>query len=410
VRTPSRIGARLRAFLGPDIASVRQGFAALIICGLADLAAGLTLGSITHTLQALPGLLVMVPAAIGLRGNIFGALGSRLGTSIHSGTFSISRRLDTVLGQNVLASLSLSLSVSAALAVIAHTIALAFGLGKTISIVDFITISVLGGLLASVIVLFITVGVAAGAVRFGWDLDNAAAPLVTAAGDLVTLPSLFLATNAVGIHIVTPVVAAVVGVASVVAVVAAGRTRFDIVRRTVRESMPVLLVAATLSTVAGLALQKRLDGFVRYPALLVLVLPLNSLTGAVAAIVASRTSSKLHLGLVEPTPMPQRAARYDLFLGLVLAVPVFALLSGAVDLTSTWFSIAGPSALRTLEIAMFAGLAATIIGLLIGYYTSIATYRIGLDPDNHGIPLISSSTDLAASLSVIVTIAALGLT
>src|SRR5690349_13032896 len=188
------LGARARALLGSDAASVRQGLAALLVSSGGDLLAGLTLGAVTHTLDALPGLLVLVPAAIGLRGNIFGALGSRLGTAIHSGTFSLSRRRDTVLGQNVLASLALSLGVSAALAVLARTVATAFGLGRTISIADFMVISVLGGALASVVVLLLTVGVAAATVRFGWDMDNAAGPVVTAAGDLVTLPSLVLAT------------------------------------------------------------------------------------------------------------------------------------------------------------------------------------------------------------------------
>lgn len=407
---PTRVGARLRAFVGPDIASVRQGLGALLVCSVADLFAGLTLGRVTGTLEALPGLLVLVPAAIGLRGNIFGALGSRLGTAIHSGTFSLSRRRDTVLGQNVLASLALSLGVSAALAILAHTIAVAFGVGKTISIADFMVISVLGGFLASVVVLLITVGVAAGAVRFGWDMDNAAAPLVTAAGDLVTLPSLVIATNAVGIGMVTPVVATVVGIGSVAALIGAARARFEGLRRVVRESTPVLLIAAMLSIVAGITLEKRVDGFLRYPSLLVLIPPLLSLTGAIAAIVASRVSSKLHLGLIEPTAVPQRAARYDFVLGFVLAVPIFAMLSFGVDIAASWLDLAGPSALRTLQVAMLAGLSATAIGVCVGYFTSIAAYRIGLDPDNHGIPMISSSMDLVATVALIVTIASLGLT
>jgi len=407
---PSRVGARLRAFLGPDIASVRQGFAALVICAAADLVAGVTLGRVTHTLDALPGLLVLVPAAIGLRGNIFGAVGSRLGTAIHSGTFSLSRRRDTVLGQNVLASLALSLGVSAALAVLARTVAVAFGLGRTISIADFMVVSVLGGLLASLIVLLLTIGVAAATVRFGWDMDNAAGPVVTAAGDLVTLPSLVIATNAVSIHVVTPVAATVLGILSLFALIAAGRTRYEALRRIVRESTPVLLMAASLSIVAGLTLEKRLSGFRRYPALLVLVPPLLSLTGAVAEIVASRISSKLHLGVVAPTAVPQRAARNDFLLGVVLGVPIFAVLAGAVDGAAAALDLAGPGGLRMLEVSMIAGLTATALALGIGYYASIAAFRMGLDPDNHGIPIISSSTDLLATISLIVTIAALGLT
>src|SRR5438105_13222678 len=112
-----RVGLRFRARLGPDASSVRQGLAALLVSSGGDPLAGLTLGAITTTLSALPGLLVLVPAAIGMRGNIFGALGSRLGTSIHTGTFSLSRRADTIVGQNVVASMVLTLSISFALAV-----------------------------------------------------------------------------------------------------------------------------------------------------------------------------------------------------------------------------------------------------------------------------------------------------
>src|SRR5215212_5338026 len=103
------LGARVRAILGPDAASVGQGMAALLVSSAGDLLAGLTLGAITHTLEELPGLLVLVPAAIG----------SRLGTAIHTGEFSLTRRRETVVGQNILASLTLTLSISFALAVLA---------------------------------------------------------------------------------------------------------------------------------------------------------------------------------------------------------------------------------------------------------------------------------------------------
>src|SRR6185312_14508859 len=125
--------ARLRAAVASDVAGLRQALAALLVSSGGDLLAGLTLGAITHTLEALPGLLVLVPAAIGMRGNIFGALGSRLGTSIHTGTFRLSRRADTVVGQNILASLTLTLSISLALAVLAKAVAVGFGLANTIS-------------------------------------------------------------------------------------------------------------------------------------------------------------------------------------------------------------------------------------------------------------------------------------
>src|SRR5207248_3475459 len=121
LRSWRAITARFRALLRTDAVGVRAGFVALLLSSGGDLLAGLTLGSITGTLDSLPGLLVLVPAAIGMRGNVFGALGSRLGTSVHAGTFRLSRRLDTLVGQNLAASISLSLSISLVLAVLAKT-------------------------------------------------------------------------------------------------------------------------------------------------------------------------------------------------------------------------------------------------------------------------------------------------
>src|SRR3981081_4384505 len=138
VRRP-RLLRRFVAVVRSDPSGVGAGFVALLLSSGGDLLAGLTLGAITGTLDSLPGLLVLVPAAIGMRGNVFGGLGSRLGTLIHTGTFRVSRRLDTPVGQNVAASLVLSLSTSFALAVVAKAVAVAFG-QTSMSIVDFMVV------------------------------------------------------------------------------------------------------------------------------------------------------------------------------------------------------------------------------------------------------------------------------
>src|SRR5215813_5660298 len=202
-----RLLRRFVAIVRSDPSGVGAGFVALLLSSGGDLVAGLTLGAITDTLEVLPGLLVLVPAAIGMRGNIFGALGSRLGTAIHTGTFRLSRRQDTVVGQNIAAAISLSLSISLVLAVLAKIVCVGFGLENTISIGDFVVISVIGGFLSSIVVLAITVFVTQLSTRRNWDLDNVSSPIVTAAGDMVTLPTLFLATYLAGLQWVTPVVA-----------------------------------------------------------------------------------------------------------------------------------------------------------------------------------------------------------
>ena len=75
---PLVLGRRLVDLLGPTGGAARQSLVALLFNSATSFVAGAVLGSITGTFEALPGLIVMVPAAIGLRGNIFGTFGNRL--------------------------------------------------------------------------------------------------------------------------------------------------------------------------------------------------------------------------------------------------------------------------------------------------------------------------------------------
>ena len=410
LRSWRAVVARFRALLRSDAAGVRAGFVALLISSGGDLLAGLTLGSITGTLEALPGLLVLVPAAIGMRGNVFGALGSRLSTAIHTGTFQLSRRRDTVVGQNLAASISLSLSISLVLAVLAKVMCVGFGLEDTISIGDFVVISVIGGFLSSIVVMLITVAVATLSVRRDWDLDNVAAPIVTAAGDIVTLPALFLATYLVGLAWVTTSIAVVCAIAGVVALVAAVRAHEPILRRIARESLPVLVLAGTIDIVAGLTIEKRFSSFLVYPALLVLVPPFLEDSGALGGILSARVATKLHLGTLDARRWRLRAVADDVLLVFVYAVPVFLLLGVSADIASLVVGLSSPGSLEMIAVAMLAGAVSTTFAVLVGFYGAVATYRLGLDPDNHGIPIVTSSLDLLGALALILAIVALGLT
>jgi mgtE-like transporter len=397
----------LHALAGPDTGSAKQGFYALLVSSSGDLLAGVILGSILHTLEELPGLMVLIPAAIGMRGNIFGALGSRLGTSILTGTFAMSRRRTTVVGQNLLSAVTLTFVVSLALAALAKSIALAFHL-SSISLLDLVVISMVGGLISSAVVLGITLAVAATSARRGWDMDSVAAPLITAAGDMVTLPSLFLATYCIDVPVLSPAVALITGGIAAASLVGVVRSGLPLLKRIVAESLPILLIAGVIDIIAGITIEKRLEAFATLPALLVLVPPFLTKTGALGGILAARLSSKLHLGMIEPTTRPSRAARAEFRLTAVFAVPVFTLLAVSSDLVSLLLGLESPGPLRMLGISLLGGLLATTSCVAITYYGAIAAYRLGLDPDNHGIPLVTSSMDLIGALSLIFAILMMG--
>jgi mgtE-like transporter len=401
--------ARLRALRWPDAAGARQSLVALGLNSSTSLVAGAFLGSIIATLERYPGLLVLVPAAIGLRGNIFGAFGNRMSTSIHAGTFRWSLRREAVLGQNVLATMLLTMGMSLALAVIAKALALGLRIEGSIDLLAMATVSILGGLLGSVVVLAASLGLTAGAVRFGWDLDNVTAPLVSTMGDVLTLPALYLATLLLGISVVTPTIGVTLTVAAVVFLVAGWRSSAPDLRRIVHESIPVLLIAGCVSAGAGVALEKSFERFQALPALLVLVPAHLSSSGALGGVLSGRLSSKLFLGLVGPMATPDRQARQEISLVMLLAFPAYLFNGVGAHLVAGALGQASPGLAQMIAVSLIGGALAILFVVAIAYYGTIAAYRTGVDPDTYGIPVVSSSVDFLGAFTLVFAIALLGL-
>jgi mgtE-like transporter len=395
-----------RALPGPD---ARQGLISLVLNSSTSLVAGAILGSLTGTFERYPGLLVLVPAAIGLRGNVFGSLGNRVSTSIHAGELQLRLRRSTTLGQNVLAAAALTLGMSIVLVFLAVGVSIGMGLGHTIGIADLATVSVAGGTLASLPVLAATLGLAGGAVRFGWDLDNVTAPLVSTLGDVLTLPALWLATGLLGLGLVTSTLGWALAAGAVVTLGLGLRAEAALLRRIVRSSLPVLTVAAAISAMAGVVLERRLLTFSALPALLILVPAHLSSAGALGGILSGRLSSKLLLGLAPPSAVPSRVARRDIFFVVGLGLPVFALNGVGAALTAHLLGKSSPGMAYIVGASVLGGAMAMVVVVLIAYYGAIVAVRTGIDPDTYGIPLTSSAVDLVGALTLIIAITALGL-
>ncbi|HJV04790.1 MAG TPA: magnesium transporter [Actinomycetota bacterium] len=398
---------RILAFLVAERRTIGNGFVALLLATVGSLAAGVVLGLITGTLERLPGLMILVPAAVATRGNIFGALGSRLGTSIHAGLFETGRGRGGVVYQNVFAATVLTVAVSLAAALLARAFAEAFGIA-TISVVDFVVISLVGGILASLFVGGFALALAVRAYRRGWDLDTVAAPLITAAGDMFTIPALYLASFLVGIRWVSTGIAVAMAVLALVLLVVGLTTRLQTARRILRESIPVLVVAAAVDILAGLVVQARLGEFVLFPALLMLIPPILGNAGGLGGLLSSRLTSKLHLGVLTPRGRPESVALLDAAVVLLIALAIFPVLGAAAEALALLLGLPSPGLVRMIGVSLIAGVTATLLALLVAYYSAVASYRLGLDPDNHGIPMITSSMDFAGVLSLVVALAVVG--
>ena len=401
--------ARVRDLLGPDRVGVRQSLVALGFSSLTAVVAGGFLAAMTGTLEQYPGLLVLVPAAIGMRGNIFGALGSRLATSIHAGTFRMSRRPETLVMQNVFASGLLSLITAVALALLTKILSPIFGLESVVSIADLLVLSTIGALLSYVVLIAVTLALAARSAARGWDLDDVNAPLVSAVGDVVTLPALLVASLLLEIAVISKLFVAILILATAVSLWWGSRTTLTVMRQILHESLPILLATGILLVIAGVVIEHELSAFVANRAMLILVPACLATAGAIGGILSGRLSSKFHLGLIEPTVIPGRLARRDLIAGLAFALPVLILNGLLAQMTSLIFGFQSPGMAALLWMSTIGGLIATMIAGAIGYYGTALAVRAGVDPDTYGMPLVTSSVDLGGAAALVLTIGWMGL-
>lgn len=380
----------------------------LITNSTTSVVAGITLSSMTDAFHSVPGLLVIVPAAIGLRGNVFGALGSRLSTSIHTGDFKLTFRSGSVLGDNLVAATLVTILGSVAVAIIGVAAAVVLGLGESLDPMRILVVSVVGGVVASSVVIVITVVLAERSVRYGWDLDNIAGPVVSTFGDVITLPSLWLAAALTG-HRVSKIVAALATVVCVSwAVWSLVRTRRVRVLSIVRESLPVLTFAALVSTMAGVILEARLAALADAPALLVLVPSFVSSSGALGTVLAARVATSIHLGLVDVRPWPPVRVWRDVGRLGALALVVFSwngVLSVGAAMAVYGSGAGDPGVIGS---AVFGGYLLFGFVVAIAWLSSIASARMNLDPDNYGTPVVTSSVDFVGAAVLVLVASLLG--
>jgi len=175
----------------------REGIPALAASAVGGLLAGVVLGSMDAEFRAVPGLLVLVPALLATRGNVYGSLGARVATGLHQGLVDPSvRDADPRLFRAVAAAVFNGLLASTFAALVAFGILEAIGAGPApLSIL--VAIAILAGILSGVVLSGLVVVVVFAGYRRGYNPDTLVGPLVTTAGDVFGVAFLLLAVRIV---------------------------------------------------------------------------------------------------------------------------------------------------------------------------------------------------------------------
>ena len=168
---------------------VKQSLPLNIFCGLGAIVAGSTLSLMTDLFYEIPGLIVVIPAIIAMRGNISTALGSRLGSAYHLGVIDSENLWSDDLKQNILGSLVLSFSVSVIIGILAYITSLFLGVSPDPA--QLILIVVVAGIISGLILTLLTIGIIFLVFKRGYDPDNITGPALATFGDMITMACIF---------------------------------------------------------------------------------------------------------------------------------------------------------------------------------------------------------------------------
>nr|WP_209477982.1 magnesium transporter [Thermococcus stetteri] len=333
-----------------------------------------------------PGLLIVLPGIMGLRGNVFGSMASRFSTLLYLGDLKPSLREKKVLKEIVLRML-----ISLIPIFILWGIGVLTGIKK--NALDVLLIVISSTILVSFILGYFTAFVTIFSFRKDVDPDSIAAPLVASMGDFLTVPSLVMFILLIGHspRLFRLFNYSLIVLFLVVAVLSRVRKAEFLELKQVFITITGL---ALLSIISG-SLLEHFSGEISASGILSFIYPaLLSSFGNYGSIIAAKTSTKLHLGEIES--FINEESLTDI-LSLLLTSPIIGttkvLIGGALMKLTTGAGIPGGVYWLLLTYPFMA-----LFVMVYAYSLSYLMFRHDIDPDHVAIPLISNNSDIFGTI------------
>lgn len=182
---------KARAMLNKEF---REIFSAEIISMTGGLLAGSILAAYINKILLIPGLLILLPGFLEMRGNISGSLAARLGTALDLRKIPVKIDGSRVVSKNIAATFIEALAVALSLAAVAYAVTyFVFGAAT----LEIFWIAIIAALLANLIEATLTVYTTFWLFRKGHDPNNIMGPYVTTTGDIVSVISLLVAIGVI---------------------------------------------------------------------------------------------------------------------------------------------------------------------------------------------------------------------
>lgn len=176
------------------------------------------------------------------------------------------------------------------------------------------------------------------------------------------------------------------------------------VRAITRAMLPVLIVLTAVEIGSGLVLGSFEETLLQFPSLLVLVPVTIGTAGNFGSVLAARLSTAFHLGVLDFSSTDDQLVGNALAV-VALAGTLFPVVgAGAWVLTAVTVGAQLPIETVVLLSAV-SGLILAGVAIVVSLLATYAAYRLGLDPDDVVIPVVTNTCDV---LGVVVLFAVIG--
>ena len=376
---------------------------------IGGLAAGFFVAAQLGVFQLSPWAIAVYPAILGVKGVLQGLLTRRLGTALHLGTVNPKFRGNTrsfykLLSAVIVTTLVISFVMSL-VSVVFGSVLWGASVSDILGIVLVVVSSMSLGLLLSIAIAqvsFVTF-------KRNLDPDIIVYPIMSTVADIFItfcfifmLDSFFLFGSA-GTYVIVTILAVHLVLAFYVLQKYARESDF---RKSLKESLPALLLVSVIANVTGTVLKNlsalvnvRKEIYTAYPAL-------GDTVGDAGAIVGFTTTTKLALGLLRPSlsSIVQHAKTVVSVWGAsILVFIVVAILAPAIN---GFFTLS--IFVNLLTVLMVANLLAVFATILFTYGLSIVAFQKSLDPDNIVVPIESAFADTLMTVALLAALILVG--
>jgi len=376
-----------------------------------SLFAGGLISLLTPQFQAAPWILALFPPILTIRGGIGGIFSGNLATMLHLGLIRPRIRDNTPVYTQLISSIFvITLLDTLAMGIFSFALNLAFGQASIGEAFFFIVIPPVACVTAMALSIPLTSIIAITTFRKGLDPDILVYPILASINDIVVTAT-FVATifmvlsGGAYVHLLIGVFLLILGLT---ALLIWRNRRVKFFYQTIREGTTVVIMSSLFGSLNGYFLSTMSSNLLRYPGVVVLYPALTNALGNIGAIIGSTKTTSLALGDMRSLKEEVRSA-----LGQILQVESVALPMHAVFGLVTYGIVAASIPGARLPILVGGALISNLMTFgfmaLFALWIAHIAFNRGLNPDNVVIPVITSLSDSMATLSLLPSIAILGL-